>query len=140
RPRTSVCKLLSSFSSFSPASVTAVPLRSTPTTGLPGRLSFTTTLPPSFSTAFTASASSARPAATWASSPSTTPALPPHRCSAMTFPPQGSDFTQCCNLQPHSRQATHPGPACPSNSVSTTGLRGEPPAPQPVPGQPAGTG
>src|SRR5262249_46393526 len=74
--------------SFRSASVTLVPARSTPTTGLPGRLSSLVTLPPSFSIIFTAAASSAQPAPARTSSPSSTAVPTATRCRIMTFSPE----------------------------------------------------
>src|SRR5262249_3075809 len=88
--RTTHCKLLSSFNSFSPASVILVPRRSTTETGLPGRVSSLLTRPPSFSIAFTAAASSARPAVARASSPSSIPALITPCCRTMMSSPRAT--------------------------------------------------
>jgi len=61
-------------------SVTSLLTNFTPTTGLPGRLASTVIRPPSFSTAFTAAASSARPATARTSSPSSIPPPIAPRC------------------------------------------------------------
>src|SRR5262245_54094116 len=101
RPRFSYCGLLSSFSSFNPASVTLVPSRSMPTTGLPGRLASTSTRPPIFSSTFTAASSSARPGIARTSSPSSTPGPTAHRCRAMTTT-AGYDGAELPQTQPRS--------------------------------------
>src|SRR5262249_9151284 len=59
-PRSRTCRCLHSLRTFRSASVVSVLRRSTATTGLPGALSSRRTLPPRFSTALTASSSSAR--------------------------------------------------------------------------------
>src|SRR5262249_36570077 len=87
---TNLCKLFNSFSSFSPASLILVSLRSRPTTGLQGSLSSLVTRPPSFSIIFTAAASSARPATARASSPTSTAAPTAPRCRAMIFSPRAT--------------------------------------------------
>src|SRR5262249_49033953 len=93
-------KLSNSFNTWSPASVILDFQRSTPTTGLPGSFSSTVTLPRSFSTIFTAAASSVQPGPARTNSPSTTPALTVPRCCAMMILHERSvkdqEFRQCC--------------------------------------------